>query len=100
MAAVMPGASKMPNELDFLIRCGPSRLQQTTGLICPGKFLSAPTAICVFWCRLVVLLIKGEVDFVRYFHPETGAYAYSELEADAIGFTDIGYVADGNAWSV
>ena len=43
---------------------------------------------------------KGEVDFVRYFKPETGAYAYSELEADAIGFTDIGYVADGNAWSV
>ena len=43
---------------------------------------------------------KGEVDFVRYFHPETGAYGYSDLEADAIGFTDIGYVVDGNAWSV
>lgn len=43
---------------------------------------------------------KGEVDFVRYFNPETGAYGYSDLEADAIGFTDIGYVVDGNAWSV
>ena len=43
---------------------------------------------------------RGEVDFVRYFNPETGGYGYSELEADAISFTDIGYVADGNAWSV
>ena len=43
---------------------------------------------------------EGEVDFVRYFNQETGAYGYSDLEADAIGFTDIGYVNDGNAWSV
>ena len=43
---------------------------------------------------------KGEVDLVRYFNPETGAYGYCDLEADAIGFTDIGYVVDGNAWSV
>ena len=42
----------------------------------------------------------GEVDFVRYFNQETGAYGYSDLEADAIGFTGIGYVNDGNAWSV
>ena len=43
---------------------------------------------------------QGEVDFIRYFHSESGAYAYSELEADAIGFTAIGYVAEGVAWSV
>ena len=43
---------------------------------------------------------EGEVDFVRYFNQETGAYGYSDLEADAIGFTDIGYVNDGDAWSV
>ena len=43
---------------------------------------------------------KGELDFVRYFNAETGAYGYSELEADAIGFKAIGYEADGNAWSV
>ena len=43
---------------------------------------------------------KGEVDFVRYFNAETGAYGYSELEADAIGFKAIGYEADGIAWSV
>ena len=43
---------------------------------------------------------EGEVDFVRYFNQETGAYGYSDLEADAIGFTGIGYVNDGNAWSV
>ena len=42
----------------------------------------------------------GEVDFVRYFNQETGAYGYSDLEADAIGFTGIGYVNDGDAWSV
>ena len=42
----------------------------------------------------------GEVDFVRYFNQETGAYGYSDLEADAIGFTDFGSVNDGNAWSV
>ena len=43
---------------------------------------------------------KGEVDFVSYFNPESGAYGYSELEADAIGFAAIGYVAQGVAWSV
>ena len=43
---------------------------------------------------------EGEVDFVRYFNQETGAYGYSDLEADAIGFTGIGYVNDGDAWSV
>ena len=43
---------------------------------------------------------KGELDFVRYFNAETGAYGYSELEADAIGFKAIGYEADGIAWSV
>ena len=43
---------------------------------------------------------KGEVDFVRYFNPESGAYGYSELEADAGGFTALGYVAQGVAWSI
>ena len=43
---------------------------------------------------------RGEVNFVRYFNPQTGAYGYSELESGAINFTDIGYVADGIAWSV
>ena len=43
---------------------------------------------------------EGDVDFVRYFNPETGAYGYSELEADAIGFTALGYLSEGVAWSV
>ena len=43
---------------------------------------------------------KGEVDFVRYFNPGTGAYGYSDLEADATKFTANGYVADGVAWSI
>ena len=43
---------------------------------------------------------EGDVDFVRYLNPETGAYAYSDLDADASYFTSHGYVADGVAWSI
>ena len=43
---------------------------------------------------------EGDVDFVRYLNPETGAFAYSDLDADASYFTSRGYVADGVAWSI
>ena len=43
---------------------------------------------------------EGDVDFVRYLNSETGAYAYSELEADAPFFASRGYVANGVAWSI
>ena len=43
---------------------------------------------------------EGDVDFVRYLNSETGAHAYSELEADAQFFASRGYVANGVAWSI
>jgi hypothetical protein len=43
---------------------------------------------------------QGDVQFIGYFNPNTGAYGYSELEADAVGFTELGYVLQGAIWSV
>ena len=43
---------------------------------------------------------QGSVQFIGYFNAETGAYGYSELEADAVGFTKAGYTAEGPVWSV
>jgi len=43
---------------------------------------------------------QGNVQFIGYFNPDTGAYGYSELEADAVGFTELGYVSQGPIWSV
>jgi hypothetical protein len=44
--------------------------------------------------------MQGDVQFIGYFNPNTGAYGYSELEADAVGFTELGYVSQGAIWSV
>ena len=43
---------------------------------------------------------QGDVQFIGYFNPNTGAYGYSELEADAVGFTELGYISQGAIWSV
>ena len=43
---------------------------------------------------------QGSHDFIRYFNPKTGAYGYSDLEADAKLFDSAGYQTDGVAWSV
>ena len=43
---------------------------------------------------------QGSHDFIRYFNPKTGAYGYSDLEADAKLFESAGYQTDGVAWSV
>jgi len=42
----------------------------------------------------------GDVQFVGYFNPNNGAYGYSELEADAVGFAELGYISQGPVWSV
>ena len=44
--------------------------------------------------------MQGDVQFIGYFNPTTGAYRYSELEADAVGFTELGYVSQGAIWSI
>ena len=43
---------------------------------------------------------QGTVHFHRYFNSSTGAYGYSELEADKQLFKEAGYQRDGIAWSV
>ena len=43
---------------------------------------------------------QGIVHFYRYFNSSTGAYGYSELQADADLFESAGYQSDGIAWSV
>ncbi len=37
--------------------------------------------------------MQGDVQFIGYFNPNTGAYGYSELEADAVGFAELGYIS-------
>ena len=44
--------------------------------------------------------MQGDVQFIGYFNPNTGAYGYSELEADAVGFAELGYISEGPVWSV
>jgi hypothetical protein len=44
--------------------------------------------------------MQGDVQFIGYLNPDTGAYAYSELEADAVRWTELGYVSQGAVWSV
>jgi hypothetical protein len=44
--------------------------------------------------------MQGDVQFIGYLNPDTGAYGYSELEADAVRWTELGYVSQGAIWSV
>ncbi len=44
--------------------------------------------------------MEGNVQFIGYFNPTTGAYGYSELETDAVGFAALGYISQGPVWSV
>jgi hypothetical protein len=44
--------------------------------------------------------MQGDVQFIGYLNPDTGAYGYSELEADAVRWTELGYVSQGAVWSV
>ena len=43
---------------------------------------------------------QGDVQFIGYFNPNTDAYGYSELGADAARFAELGYISQGPVWSV